>query len=239
MAQTVFVTGADRGLGFALCTELLRQDWQVFAGQYMPQWPHLSILAGQYPQTLHIVSLDVSSLESTRAAALAVAKQTDHLEVLINNAGIYAPTARRPIREPQDYAEMHRLYDVNALGPLRVTEAFLPLMERGSLRRLCFISSEAGSITRSERKAEFGYCMSKAALNMAIKILFNDLSPQGYTFRAYHPGWIRSYMSGEKNMEATFEPEEAARKAIPLLLGQQENEGQLILIDYEGNEWPW
>lgn len=46
-------------------------------------------------------------------------------------------------------------------------------------------------------------------------------------------------MSGEKNMEATFEPEEAARKAIPLLLGQQENEGQLILIDYEGNEWPW
>jgi NAD(P)-dependent dehydrogenase (short-subunit alcohol dehydrogenase family) len=239
MAQTVLVTGADRGLGFALCTELLKQDWQVFAGQYMPQWPDLSILAGQYPQTLHIVSLDVSSLESTRAAALAVAKQTDHLEVLINNAGIYAPTARRPIREPQDYAEMHRLYDVNALGPLRVTEAFLPLMERGSLRRLCFISSEAGSITRSERKAEFGYCMSKAALNMAIKILFNDLSPQGYTFRAYHPGWIRSYMSGEKNMEATFEPEEAARKAIPLLLGQPENEGQLILIDYEGNEWPW
>jgi NAD(P)-dependent dehydrogenase (short-subunit alcohol dehydrogenase family) len=239
MAQTVLVTGADRGLGFALCTELLKQDWQVFAGQYMPQWPDLSILAGQYPQTLHIVSLDVSSLESTRAAALAVAKQTDHVEVLINNAGIYAPTARRPIREPQDYAEMHRLYDVNALGPLRVTEAFLPLMERGSLRRLCFISSEAGSITRSERKAEFGYCMSKAALNMAIKILFNDLSPQGYTFRAYHPGWIRSYMSGEKNMEATFEPEEAARKAIPLLLGQQENEGQLILIDYEGNEWPW
>lgn len=239
MAQTVLVTGADRGLGFALCTELLKQDWQVFAGQYMPQWPDLSILAGQYPQTLHIVSLDVSSRESTRAAALAVAKQTDHVEVLINNAGIYAPTARRPIREPQDYAEMHRLYDVNALGPLRVTEAFLPLMERGSLRRLCFISSEAGSITRSERKAEFGYCMSKAALNMAIKILFNDLSPHGYTFRAYHPGWIRSYMSGEKNMEATFEPEEAARKAIPLLLGQQENEGQLILIDYEGNEWPW
>lgn len=119
MAQTVLVTGADRGLGFALCTELLKQDWQVFAGQYMPQWPDLSILAGQYPQTLHIVSLDVSSLESTRAAALAVAKQTDHLEVLINNAGIYAPTARRPIREPQDYAEMHRLYDVNALGPLR------------------------------------------------------------------------------------------------------------------------
>jgi NAD(P)-dependent dehydrogenase (short-subunit alcohol dehydrogenase family) len=239
MAQTIFVTGADRGLGFALCAELLKQDWQVFAGQYMPEWPDLSLLAVQYSQTLHIVSLDVNSVESAHAAAQAVAKRTDHVDVLINNAGIYSPTAGRRIREAQDYVEMHRLYDVNALGPLRVTEAFLPLMDRGGLKRLCFISSEAGSIARSERKAEFGYCMSKAALNMAIKILFNDLSPHGYTFRAYHPGWIRSYMSGEKNMEATLEPDEAARKAMPILLGKRENEGQLVLIDDEGSEWPW
>jgi hypothetical protein len=81
--------------------------------------------------------------------------------------------------------------------------------------------------------------MSKAALNMGVKILFNDLYPNGYTFRVYHPGWIRSYMSGEKNMEATLESEEAASKAIPILLGQQENEGRLVKVDYEGKEWPW
>jgi len=239
MARIVFVTGADRGLGFAVCAKLLEQGWQVFAGQYMPQWPDLSALAGQYPQMLHIVSLDVSSVESTRSAAQAVAALTDHVDVLINNAGIYSPTAGRSIREPQDYSEMHRLYDVNALGPLRVTEAFLPLTERGGLKRLCFISSEAGSITRAERTAWFGYCMSKAALNMEVKILFNDLYPSGYTFRVYHPGWIRSYMSGEKNMEATLEPDEAAMKAIPILLGQRQDEGQLVLVDYEKNEWPW
>jgi len=122
---------------------------------------------------------------------------------------------------------------------LRVTEAFLPLIELGSLKRLCFISSEAGSIAGSARTAEFGYCMSKAALNMAVKILFNDLAPSGYTFRVYHPGWIRSYMSGVKNMEATFEPEEAAAKAIPILLSQRENERELVLLDHEGKEWPW
>ena len=239
MARIVFVTGADRGLGFAMCAKLLEQGWQVFAGQYMPQWPDLSALEGQYPRMLHIVSLDVSSVESTRNAAQAVAALTDHVDVLINNAGIYSPTAGRSIREPQDYPEMHRLYDVNALGPLRVTEAFLPLTERGGLKRLCFISSEAGSITRAERTAWFGYCMSKAALNMEVKILFNDLYPSGYTFRVYHPGWIRSYMSGGKNMEATLEPDEAAMKAIPILLGQREDEGQLVLVDYEKNEWPW
>jgi len=239
MAHTAFVTGADRGFGFALCAELLKQDWQAFAGQHKPEWPDLATLAGQYPQTLHMVPLEVRSVESARAAAQAVAGRTDHLDVLINNAGVSSSTTLRPIREPQDYAEMQRMYDVNALGPLRVTEAFLPLLERGSLKRLSFISSEAGSIARSERTAWFGYCMSKAALNMAVKILFNDLFPSGYTFRVYHPGWIRSYMSGVKNMEATFEPEEAAARAIPILLGQRENEGELVLVDHEGNEWPW
>jgi NAD(P)-dependent dehydrogenase (short-subunit alcohol dehydrogenase family) len=134
---------------------------------------------------------------------------------------------------------MHRLYDVNALGPLRVVEAFLSLTDRGNLKPLCFVSSEAGSIARAERTAWFGYCMSKAALNMGVKILFNDLYPDGYTFRVYHPGWIRSYMSGEKNLEATLEPEEAASKAIPIFLGQQEDEGRLVLVDYVGKEWPW
>jgi NAD(P)-dependent dehydrogenase (short-subunit alcohol dehydrogenase family) len=239
MTHTAFVTGADRGLGFALCAELLKQDWQVFAGQHTPEWPDLAALAGQYPETLHILALEVRSIESAQAAARAVAGRTDHVDVLINNAGVSSPTTLRPIREPQDYAEMQRMYDVNALGPLRVTEAFLPLMERGGLKRLCFISSEAGSIARAERTAEFGYCISKAALNMAVKILSNDLSPSGYTFRVYHPGWIRSYMSGVKNMEATFEPEEAAARAIPILLGQRENEGKLVLVDHEGNEWPW
>ena len=238
MDRTVFVTGGDRGLGFALCVGLLERGWQVFAGQYMPEWPDLSALAGQYP-TLHTIPLDVSSIGSTRAASQAVAAITDHVDVLINNAGVTSPTVRRSIREPQDYAEMHRLYDVNALGPLRVVEAFLPLTDRGSLKRLCFVSSEAGSIARSKRTAWFGYVMSKAALNMEARVLFNYLRPEGYTFRVYHPGWIRSYMGGKKSTEATFEPEEAAARAIPIFLGQREDEDRLVMVDFDGNEWPW
>jgi NAD(P)-dependent dehydrogenase (short-subunit alcohol dehydrogenase family) len=239
MADTVFVTGADRGLGFALCAELLKQDWQVFAGQYMPEWTELFTLVRQFPKMLHIIPLDVTSIESVQAAVQMVAAQTEHIDLLINNAGVHSPTAGRSIREAQDFAEMHRTYDVNALGPLRVIQAFLPLTDRSNLKRLCFVSSEAGSITRAQRTAWFGYCMSKAALNMGVKILFNDLHPNGYTFRVYHPGWVRSYMSGEKNMDATLEPEEAAAKAIPIFLNPQEDEGRLVLVDFEGNEWPW
>ncbi len=239
MNQTAFITGGDRGLGLALCASLLEQGWQVLAGQYLPDWSDLAALASRYPQMLHLIPLDVSSAESVHAAAQTVAGLTDHIDVLINNAGVNSPTSKRTIREAQDYDEIRRLYEINALGSLRVVEAFLPLTDCGQSKRLCFVSSEAGSIGRAERTSWFGYCMSKAALNMQVKLLFNDLQPQGYTFRVYHPGWVRSYISGAKNMEATLEPEEAAACALPIFLGQRADETQLALVDYEGTEWPW
>jgi NAD(P)-dependent dehydrogenase (short-subunit alcohol dehydrogenase family) len=239
MERTVLLTGADRGLGLALCAELLKAGWQVFAGQYLPQWHELADLKNKHPELLHLIPLDISSMESAKAAAEIVKKHIDHLDVLISNAGVNSETIYANIHEPQNYDEMHRLYDVNALGALRVVEAFLPLLEQGQTKRLCFVSSEAGSIGRAERTSWFGYCMSKAALNMGVKILFNDLHPTGYTFRVYHPGWVRSYMHGEKNMQATLEPEEAATYALPVLLNVREDEDRLVMIDYEGQEWPW
>jgi NAD(P)-dependent dehydrogenase (short-subunit alcohol dehydrogenase family) len=235
MEGNVFVTGADRGLGLALCAGLLQQGWNVFAGQYMPDWHELPTLAKQYPQTLHLIPLDVASMESVRSAAQKVSALADHVDVLINNAGVNSHSTHVSIREPQDYSEMYRLYDVNALGPLRMVEAFLPLMERGNAKRLCFVSSEAGSITRAERTSWFSYCMSKAALNMAVKILHNDLHPAGYSFRVYHPGNVHSYM----NTTGAMETQEAAARAIPILLNTWEKEDRLVMVDYEGKEWPW
>jgi len=235
------VTGADRGLGQALTAGLLADGWRVFAGQYMPAWPELDALAAAYPQTLTCVPLDVTGVESVCAAAETVRAATGRVDLLINNAGVTSPTNRRLLREePQDYAEMHRLYDVNALGPIRMVEAFLPLMESSAIKRLCFVSSEAGSVGRAQRTAWYGYCMSKASLNMAVKLMFNHLHPEGYTFRVYHPGWVRSYMSGKKSLDAKLEPEEAARYALAYFLQDTGiDEDQLVLRDFEGNIWEW
>ncbi len=239
MHQTALVTGADRGLGFALCQGLLRQGWQVVAGQYMPEWSELAALEREFPGLLHAVPLDVSSSDSVHAAVGAVSGLVEGVDLLINNAGVNSPTSPRTIRETQDYGEMQRLYNVNALGALRVVEAFLPLTERGGGKRLCFVSSEAGSIGGAERTSWYGYCMSKAALNMATKILFNHLRPEGYTFRVYHPGWVRSYIRGTKNMEADLEPEEAAVPALAYFVQARDDEDRLVMRDWKGREWPW
>jgi NAD(P)-dependent dehydrogenase (short-subunit alcohol dehydrogenase family) len=241
MRQTAFVTGADRGLGAALTAGLLNQGWQVFAGQNLPEWPELNVLIERFPNTLRIVPLEVASEASVRAAAQLVETSTEQIDLLINNAGVNSPTSPRTIREAQDYSEMQRLYDINTLGPLRMVEAFLPLTDRGALKRLCFVSSEAGSINRSGRDSWFGYCMSKAALNMGVRILHNNLRPQGYTFRVYHPGWIRSYISGSKGTRGNLEPEEAAVPALAYFLSSLApgEEDRLVMRDWQGREWPW
>ena len=236
MDRTALVTGADRGLGFALSKGLLERGWHVFAGQYMPDWPELAALAGRLSERLDVIPLDVRSIESARAAAQVVAQHTDHLDLLISNAGIGG--GHQELREGLDARAIHRAYDVNALGAIRIVEAFLPLTDRG-MRRLAFVSSEAGSIAMAHRQGGFAYGMSKAALNMAVRLMFNYLRPEGYTFRLYYPGWIRSYMSGAKSTMGDMEPDEAAAKAIPFFLEPRDDEDRLTLIGYQGEEWPF
>ncbi len=246
MKNVALITGADRGLGLALTAGLISKGWKVFAGQYMPEWPELAELSAKYP-SIEMIPLDVGSDESMRHSAQMVSGLTDHLDLLINNAGVTSPAMYRDIRESQDYTEMCRLYNINALGPLRTVEAFLPLLESSPVKRLCFISSEAGSINACDRQSWYGYCMSKAALNMEVKILFNRLRPQGYTFRLYHPGWLRSYMGGTKNTEADLEPRDAAALALAYFLRERAadtnnrriDENRLVLRDWRGREMPW
>ena len=117
--QTVFITGADRGVGFALCQCFIEGGWKVFAGQFMPRWKELEQLKEKYPDSLSLIPLDVSNPESIAAAAEAVKKETSYLDMLINCAGIVAGN------EPENFKSMYR---VNVLGPMCMVEHFLPMI---------------------------------------------------------------------------------------------------------------
>jgi len=237
MDRTALVTGADRGLGLAVCAGLLERGWIVFAGQFLPEWPDLAALQAKHPDKLRLIPLNVGDAESVQAAARAVGQMTDHIDMIVNNAGISRVRPGEWLAD-RDYEGMKQVYNINSLGAIRVVEAFLPLTANG-LKRLCFVSSEAGSIALSHRKEGLGYGMSKAALNMAVRIMFNDLHPDGYTFRLYHPGWMRSYMSGAKGVMGDMEPEESAAVAVPFFTEPRDDEDRLVMTDYRGGEWPF
>ena len=241
MSGSVVVTGADRGLGLAMSEQLADKGWRVFAGQFKPDWPELAAAASKHEDRLTIVPMDVADLESVKGAARLVGEQVDRVDMVINNAGVNSLSRTQTIRDGLDYDEMHRLYNTNSVGAPRMTEAFLPLMASSEMKRLCFVSSEAGSIANARRDAWFCYCMSKAALNMGVRILFNYLRPDGYTFRLLQPGGLRSYIGGTdiKGTQAGREPEEAAVPALDYFLGDVESEDKLAMRDWKGEELPW
>ncbi|MGN6713524.1 SDR family NAD(P)-dependent oxidoreductase [Anaerocolumna jejuensis] len=237
MGKTAVITGADRGLGLAVVKEFLEKGYKVFAGQYMAEWGELADLKKEYDEDLHIIPLDVGSDISVKNAFDLVTKETDSIDMLVNNAGIAGSAG--DIYELEELERGLAMYNTNCLGALRMVHAFLPLLERGGEKRLCFVSSEAGSISVCHRQEGYVYPMSKTALNMAVRLLFEDLNPRDYTFRLYHPGWVKSYMSGRKSKVGKFEPEESAASACQFFTQNLEHEDVLKMYDNEFAVWPF
>jgi NAD(P)-dependent dehydrogenase (short-subunit alcohol dehydrogenase family) len=246
MTETVFITGADKGLGFALATRFLSAGFHVFAGAYLRDGAPstLPTVAGQallslrkqFPQTLTVIPLDVSRMASIRAAVKRVARQGSGLDVLINNAGVHLEKEGASL-EQLDFSDQHleKTLAVNTFGPLRMTQQFLPLLAQGGRKLIINISSEAGSIADCSRVMEFAYCMSKSALNMQSKILQNALGPRGFKVLAVHPGWIRTDMGGP---QAAVSADQSA-EGIFQLATRAWSPDDPIYLDYEGKALRW
>ncbi|MCM1026038.1 MAG: SDR family NAD(P)-dependent oxidoreductase [Roseburia sp.] len=234
--MNILISGADRGLGFGMTKLLLERGHIVFAGRYLKDWKELEGLKARYRNRLQIIELDVSSDDSVRKAGEAVREQTDCLDMLISNAGINGKLDGEVVME-SDYGYMMRTYNVNSLGAVRLVEIFYQMMRGSDIRRMCFVSSEAGSITQAQRTDNFSYCMSKAALNMYVKLIGNRLKPEGYSFRLYHPGWIRSYMGGKLSEKGNLSIEEAAEYAVNYFLDESVDETELAMYGYDGEKF--
>lgn len=238
MNQNIFITGADRGLGFALTKDFLERGNTVFAGQFMPEWNELEELQSKYKECLFLIPLDVSDPESVRRAYQLVAEKTDRIDMLINNAGISGSVG--DITCIENMEKGLQIFKTNCLGPLSMVDIFMPLMKKEDARkRLCFVSSEAGSISVCHRQDGFIYPMSKTGLNMAVKLLFEDLKEQGFTFRLYNPGWMKSYMSGKKSVVGKVEPEESSKVAVEFFDNDLKHEDVLKMLDNDNMVWPF
>lgn len=233
--RRVLVTGADAGLGLALVKRFLEEGYEVFAGLYRSD-VDLNRLRAEYGNTLQLVPLNVADMDSICSAALEVARLTNGLDIVINNAGIHLEDSKQAL-EQLDLAGPHlqQTMDVNTFGPLRVVQQLLPLLEKGKQKLIINISSEAGSIADCQRINQFAYCMSKAALNMQSKILQNYLKPRGFTVLAVHPGWMRTNMGGP---QAPLPADESA-DGIFRLAAKEWSAADPIYVDFLGNPLPW
>ncbi|CEG28570.1 SDR family oxidoreductase [Bacillus sp. B-jedd] len=239
MVKTVFITGANRGLGLGLARELLSKDFLVFAGVRAANSLELEELKADYPDSLEMVRIDVTDQGMIERAKAAVEERANKLDWLINNAAILG-NVEATARGPLDFGDMMATYNTNTLGPLRVTNAFLPLLLKGESKLVVNISSEAGSIADCQRTNNFSYCMSKAALNMQSSLVHNQLKELGGGVLVLHPGWVQTCMPGKLDTAATLTPAQSASQLVNLITQNEKNiQPKPLFLDYQGRQLPW
>ncbi len=224
----IFITGANRGIGLALTRMYLERGDRVFAGARRPERAaELNRLAALHDPRLTTMPLDVSDVESIRAAGETVRDHADCIDILINNAGINPPEEDQML-EYIDFTTLLDVWRTNAAGPLIVVQHFLALLRRSDQAKVINLTSEMGSIGQTNGCGYYAYSSSKAALNMISRILANDLVQYRIIVVPIDPGWVQTDMGGP---DAALTPEESAASLIPLIDG-------LTLTD-TGKYWVW
>ncbi len=233
--KTVLITGVDGGLGACLVQEYLSRGYRVFGADVKCGAGTEKLLreaAGNYLFT----GTDVTDPDSVGRMAEQVGKETDSLDILINAAGIIRPESEYLI-EDFDIEGSRRVFDVNALGPMRITKAFLSLLRRGEEKLLINISSEAGSMTsHADYINRYDYCMSKAALNIQSVILQRYLKPEGIRVVLFNPGWMHTPMGGP---DAPVDPADSARGIADIAESLRHRPDSYMYWNYNGTERPW
>jgi NAD(P)-dependent dehydrogenase (short-subunit alcohol dehydrogenase family) len=192
---TYLVTGANRGIGYEYCRQLQARGDVVIAVSRTAS-EELKQLGVQVEEGIDITS-------DTSIADLRTRLGDTAIDVLINNAGIL----KRVTLEDLDFDSIREQFEVNAIGPLRVTHTLLPLLQAGS--KIVLMTSRMGSIADNTSGSSYGYRMSKVALSMAGKSLAHDLEPRGIAVAILHPGLVQTRMTNFTSGGIT--PEESVK----------------------------
>lgn len=226
----VLITGANRGLGLEFARQYQTDGWHVVA----------CCRSAEQATALNGLGVRVESLEVADAASLsALAQRLDGLpiDLVINNAGIYGAHDHQAFGSV-DGASFLQAQQINAFGPLAVTQTLLPNLRAAvtasGLARVGIVSSRMGSIAEAPG-GNYIYRASKAAVNMVGASLAHDLKAEKIAVTLLHPGWVRTDMGGpDGQLDA---PESVSGMRAVLANSSLERSG--LFIDYLGKELSW
>jgi NAD(P)-dependent dehydrogenase (short-subunit alcohol dehydrogenase family) len=206
------VTGAYRGLGFETCRQLAGQGYRVvLTARKEPQGRRAAETLREEGLDVTFQALDVTSDASARELAEFVHKSFGRLDVLVNNAGIFPDTSPWNGGSSIFDADLDTVrvaLETNTLGPLRLCQTLIPLMQGKG--RVVNISSGMGQLSEMNGCCP-GYRLSKTALNAVTRILSDELKDTDIKVNSICPGWVRTDMGGQ---DAALSVEEGAKGIV-------------------------
>ena len=206
MSHSYVVTGGNRGIGLEFARQLAERGERVIATAREPEK-----VTALRDLPVRVEPLDVSDPGSVSEFARRL--DGAPVDVLIHNAGI---GAAGPGIERLDMDEMERYFSVNTIGPLRVTQALLPNLRAGARKLIVGISSGLGSLEGNTGGGWYGYRAAKAALNMFVRTLAQELRREGFICVLLDPGWVKTNMGGPG---APTPPEQSVRGMLKVMDG--------------------
>jgi NAD(P)-dependent dehydrogenase (short-subunit alcohol dehydrogenase family) len=203
------VTGGNRGIGFAICQGLLAAGFEVILAARSLDKAKEAAQQLQPAESLRLLELDVADDDSIQRAATQLSQEIPHLDVLINNAGIYPDAGVNILTISREL--LIKTMDTNTFSAVRVTQAFLSLLTKAPpTAKVINMSSGLGQLQGLSAGIP-SYCLSKLALNGVSIMLAEALQAQGIAVYAMSPGWVKTDMGGS---EAPRTPAQGADTAI-------------------------
>ncbi|KFM63948.1 C-factor, partial [Stegodyphus mimosarum] len=254
-SRSVFVTGANRGIGLEFIRQLValpKAPRYVFA-TYRSKDSLQALIdikdSSKYSEVI-LIRMDVSKPEEVKVAR-AIVEDTvgdDGLNLLINNAGICQVQAFPNVSTEN----LLQHFTTNTVGPVMVLQELYPSLLKAASRQdansgmgvnramVLNISSLAGSITRTGKEfvrdiVASGYKISKAALNMAMRVFAANVKDQGILIVMMCPGWVKTDMGTDQGQIEVEESISTMLQTLPKL--NEKHHG--VYMDRSGNEYPF
>tara|TARA_B100000780_G_scaffold273618_1_gene237429 strand:- start:202 stop:888 length:687 start_codon:yes stop_codon:yes gene_type:complete len=227
--KTVLITGSNRGLGLAFAKCYSENNYNVIACCRNTDIASDLISLSKKYNSIQIHSLDVSNTDQIKA--LSNSLQSQPIDILINNAGIYRPSTFGNI----DKDGWMDSFLVNTIAPYEIIQNFLPNLLIGESKKVVSITSKMGSIDDNTSGGSYIYRSSKTALNSMMRSLSHDLLSQGISTLTLHPGWVKTDMGGAGAWIDANESVKGMMNQIEKL--SINNSGQYI--DYAGKSINW
>jgi len=226
----ILITGANRGLGLELVSQYAASNSLnvIFAGVRDPQSKSNQALQSLAKQNnnIHIIALDVDDEVSIKSSVSTVNLITDHLDLLINNAGVLG-SGRNSLEVTK--SDLLSVFNTNVVGAILMIQTYLSLLLRGSNPKVATIGSKLGSNRYADRlgPARLSYSISKAAVNM-FTTSFSKLVPE-VTFLSIQPGHVKTEM-GNTAGKATIEIADSIQ-AVRRIIDNKNNQNSGEFID--------